>query len=860
MTTTPDGDATDRVEVTMSEYDRRDWRRHPVDVARLVLRLLVLGLVLGVTAAFPTALTNLSADLVRMFVRMPLGLRYLLVGIAQLAVVLIPLVVVGWLLKRHARRAVALVVGAGVLGGLIMLVLTDWLQRAAPPTDIGELPSNSFLPTDVPSAAYLAALVAGATTASPMMEQSWRKIAWAAVWTAAVVRVFTATQAPVSIAVTLALGSVIGSAALVAFGSPQRRPGSATLRAGLAAAGFRVDVLGDESRADGVRGYRGRSSGELIDVWFLDQDDRDAEVFARLVRSIRVRDVDEQRLSVSPRIRAAQLATSTSMARRSGARVPEVLSVAPADRNSAIVATRAPAGIALRNASPEAVTDATLDDLWKQVDLLHTSRIAHRSLSLDHLYVDGDTATVAGLYTAILASSVEARAVDRAELLVSTALVVGVPRALDAAVRSVSKPDLVDTLAFIQLPALPPHARKDAKRPKHFVDDLRTALQERLEVEAVELAELERISLPKILTWVGFAVLAFFVLALVTNWSAIVDTMSDLDPIWIVPILVVTLVGTVGGAMSLSGSVVRPIALGEATIIMFGQSFLNRFTPMNAGGMAMRIRYLQKGGTDGVVATAAIGLTSAASGVVQVVFFAFFVLLSSSDPASGLQLNSGGGTDVSIVAVFVVAIRGLDRRDRAHPETPPLGGRLPPFDVRQDPHRLRRPRPASVEARHALRWTGRCQVVHDHRVRLVVLGFRRRHRLHRTRRALHGGQHGCVRRPHPWRRGRDRGGVGVRADRQRRGRGNGLGVGAAVPVDQLLVPHHPRVRRSAHQRAPRAHLSGRWLAWRARLRCAAWPKQLPSSVSSWGRPATGRPCRSRSRHSARSALLMRLAW
>lgn len=115
----------------MSEHDRRDWQRHPVDVARLVLRLSVLCLVLGITAAFPTALTNLSADLVRMFVRMPLGLRYLLVGIAQLAVVLIPVVVVGWLLKRHARRAAALVVGAGVLGGLIMLVLTDWLQRRA---------------------------------------------------------------------------------------------------------------------------------------------------------------------------------------------------------------------------------------------------------------------------------------------------------------------------------------------------------------------------------------------------------------------------------------------------------------------------------------------------------------------------------------------------------------------------------------------------------------------------------------------------------------------------------------------------------------------------------------------------------
>jgi uncharacterized membrane protein YbhN (UPF0104 family) len=106
----------------------------------------------------------------------------------------------------------------------------------------------------------------------------------------------------------------------------------------------------------------------------------------------------------------------------------------------------------------------------------------------------------------------------------------------------------------------------------------------------------------------------------------------------------------------LSGSVIRPIALGEATIVMFGQSFLNRFTPMNAGGMAMRIRYLQKGGTDGTVATAAIGLTSAASGVMQVLFFVFFLLATSSDPTGGLDVtDDGGGPDGSVIAVFVVA-------------------------------------------------------------------------------------------------------------------------------------------------------------------------------------------------------------
>jgi uncharacterized membrane protein YbhN (UPF0104 family) len=334
---------------------------------------------------------------------------------------------------------------------------------------------------------------------------------------------------------------------------------------------------------------------------------------------------------------------------------PTLLSVAPTEGDSAIIVLAAPAGRALAELTADQVSDAALDDLWQQVGLLHGARMAHRSLSRDHLVIDGDTATIVGLDTALLAASHGSCAVDRAELLVSTALVVGVDRALHAAVRNAAADDLEKTLAFVQLPALPAHAQRSAKKPKHFLDDLRTGLQERLGVEQVQLAELERLSVAKVVSWLGFAVLAFFLLTLVSNWSDIADTMSGLAWGWVLPIVIVTLLGTVGGAMSLAGSVTRPIALGEATIVMFGQSFLNRFTPMNAGGMAMRIRYLQRGGTDGTVATAAIGLTSAASGVLQVVFFAFFVLWSSSDPRGGLDLNQGGGPRASIVAVFVGA-------------------------------------------------------------------------------------------------------------------------------------------------------------------------------------------------------------
>lgn len=635
----------------LREDDRRDWRRHPGDVARLVFRSTVLLAVLGLSALTPAALRAASADLVNLFTQLPATLTDAFVGIAQIAITLIPIAIVGWLLTRRSRAETALVLSGAAAGIIVMLLLTDWLDRVVPPEVIETSISSWFAGTDYPSASVVAGLVAGATVAAPLMPVAWRRAAWLTIGLAVLIRLLTATQAPVNVAVMVALGGVVGSAVLVAFGSPQRRPGAGFLRDELATAGLIVGDLTDEMSRSGRRTYVASSEDGDLHVAYLDRDDRDADLLARFLRTLRAHSVDEDALAVRPQARVAHEGLVTMLSERAGVRVPHLRAVVPTENDSAIIAFDAPPGRALEELESTDLGDVVLDDLWRQLGALHRAGISHRTLTARHIFVDGDSATLTGLGNARLSSSSDQRAVDVAELLVTTARAVGTDRAVASAVRNADRSELEAALAFVQPAALPNTKRAD----KSLLAEVRSALQDRLGVEEVQLAELQRISLIGLMSWIGFAVLGYFLLTLVSSWSDIQEQLSGIDAWWILPIVLATLCGTLGGSFSLIGSVPRPLPLGSTIIVMFGQSFLNRFTPANAGGMAMRIRYLQKGGTSIASASTAVGLTSAASGVLQVAFIIFFFVWSSTDATEGLG-GGGSGPIGPIVLVFVGAL------------------------------------------------------------------------------------------------------------------------------------------------------------------------------------------------------------
>jgi uncharacterized protein (TIRG00374 family) len=119
----------------------------------------------------------------------------------------------------------------------------------------------------------------------------------------------------------------------------------------------------------------------------------------------------------------------------------------------------------------------------------------------------------------------------------------------------------------------------------------------------------------------------------------------------VIPILAMAGSTYLSGAMSLMGAVPIDLSFARTTAVMFGQSFLNRFTPANAGGMAMRVRYLQLSGLDGAVSATSIGLTSAASGIAQALMIVVFLFWGgASDRFSDFEMPDIG----SIVILLLI--------------------------------------------------------------------------------------------------------------------------------------------------------------------------------------------------------------
>ena len=507
----------------------------------------------------------------------------------------------------------------------------------------------------------LAIIVAVVATAAPYLTRPMRRLGGLVILIMACSAMYLGTGLPDEILAALFLGWGIAALVHLVAGSPGGRPTRAQVGATLAQLG--VDVESVELAAvqppSSTLMHARDAQGELT-IRVLGRDEVDAQLAAKLWRLVAYKDGGPT-VHLTRVEDVQQQAYRMLLAERGSVRVPSVVVAGKAGPGTALLAERTPPGPHLADVDAAQVTDAVLASLWTNVALLHRAGVAHGALNARHVVLTPDGPAIEGFANASSGAPEDRQAADVAELLVSTAAIVGNDRAIGALVGTLGADTAAATLPLLQTAALSrdmhPRHRRARKELAHEMSALRDALAEAAGTELPPMQQLHRVDTTQLLMAVGTLIAVFALLSQVGNPQEFYDTIKNADWAILAGALVVSFLTNFATAVALMGTVPRPLPLVRTAELQLSMSFSNLAVPA-IGGMAAQIRFLQKQGVDLASAVASGGLLANVGNIVActLLLFAAVALSPTSIHVGQVDTQSIVEVVLLIVALAILAV------------------------------------------------------------------------------------------------------------------------------------------------------------------------------------------------------------
>lgn len=593
--------------------------RRPTDVILFVLS----GVGLGLVSLFAPERTAIDATTSRVVDALP-GLFGWFWEIAHDLLILWPLVLlVASVVARHRLfllrdqilgGAFALAVVALVAGGWSAMV--DGLTGSNPPP--------------VYPAVRVAIATALIVTTSPHLGRPVRRLGRWVIGLGALAGIALGIALPLGVVAGFAIG--IGSAALVhlVFGSPGGLPSLDQVRAALEELGVEVSNLRQaELQPRGVALLRGEGGdGRPMLVKVYGRDAWDGQLLTSTWEYLWYRD-ESPNVTLSRRQQVEHEAFVTMLAERSGVPVLPVVAAGVAGARDGVLVIEADAHL-LDRGSPEGVSDRLLGELWGAVTAMHESGIAHGALDAQHILVAADgSPRIADFQTASSSATPQAVLADRAQLLVTTALLAGDDRAVSSALAAMGTDGVSEVLPYIQPAALTHATRRSLKDAERDLDAIRDRAAAAAGTEPPKLEPLRRVTIGSLVTIVILLAAAYFVFTAVANVGIdqVVDELEKADAAWLWTALVIVPVVPVAQAFGTMGASMLPLRLGPVIALEYAVQFIALAVPSSAARVAMNVRFFQKEGAPAAQALT-IGLIDSVFGFIVQVLILVTILVS----------------------------------------------------------------------------------------------------------------------------------------------------------------------------------------------------------------------------------------
>jgi undecaprenyl-diphosphatase len=459
------------------------------------LRLLTAAIVVVaaiVLIGYESAFTGAETDLARWAVELPRGLTRALVGITQLAAIgaVVAVAVAVW--RRRSLPLLASVVLAGTAAVGLYAITVAVLDGDEPVAFLEATAGDGWVAgAGFPDGYYLAAAAAVLTALVPWLSRPWRRLAWALLWLGIIARLASATLLPGTMLLSVGIGWLAGAAVLFILGAPRALLSEAAIIAGLAKAGHPVRTLEvvPAARLRPDRYLADKGAAACLFVKTRSDTERSADLLYRVYRWARARNLGDERPFASSRAATEHEARCARAAESAGVETPHLATLADIDRgHSFVLAYEWVPGRSLDSVPPDEVSEDLARGLWHQVGGLRARSIAHRDLRLANLLLaDDGRALLLDFGFGELDAGDARLAQDVAELLVSTALLLGAKRAVHVAVEVLGPAPVAAAVGGLR-PGAVTGASRAAVEGTDLLDELRATAEAQTAAEDVRLA------------------------------------------------------------------------------------------------------------------------------------------------------------------------------------------------------------------------------------------------------------------------------------------------------------------------------------------------------------------------------------
>jgi len=572
-------------------------------------------------------------------------------GIA-LALVLLALVACRWEIARDIGLSAA---GTAVACATLVLVLGSRGGRPG-----GVVIGDYVLRFPVLQVAVFAAVT---TAALPYLARGVQRLVEIFIALVAMACAVGGHGLPLNVLGSLAIGWGVTAVVRLVFGSPLGLPSAGDVRLLLAELGIRAShVRPAAKQVWGVAKYDAAETDPpgRLGIAVYGRDAADARLLTKAGRFLWYRDSGPS-LAITRLQQVEHEAYLTMRAALADVAVPEVIEAGTAGpARDALLACRLPAGVALSEADAADISDATLDDVYRQLLAMRRARIAHGAISGDTLLVDPptQTAVVTDFRNAAASASPDQLDRDLAGAIAATAVTAGAERAAGSAARCLTPEILGAALRHLHRPALDPALGRSLRGQRGLLEDVRQRAAQAASIDLPQLAEPRRVSWPTLIMIIGTLIGGWALIGVLIDVAGSFDTVIGADWLWVVMALVLAQLAYVASAVESLGSVAGPLPFGRTVAVEVAKAF-SALAGGTAAVFATRVRYYQKQGYDASVALSSGAIMATASWLATAVLFLVSLPFAWGSIHLDATPQSGGDSKLVWIILAVVVLAGL---------------------------------------------------------------------------------------------------------------------------------------------------------------------------------------------------------